>query len=559
MSAAGTARTSEKMQSAGEPRPALPRMRTMVKVSCVIPAYNEAATISGVVRAARACPQIGEVIVVSDGCTDQTPHVAVDAGADQVLVLHRNIGKGGAVLAGVRAARGDVILLLDGDLCGLGAEHLTRLLQPVMAGRAEMAIGVFSDDYLHGMMRPLSGQRAVRRELLLRGPRLAESGFGFEIALDRLAKTWGARRVQVSWTGVTHRLKNRKYGMMRGLRLQLRASSDLVRQTRAGRPRRRNPSAVSRRRTRMDALVIALIVLVAVVRPLFFAHPSQAAAFHLPTLPGPGPDDRVLVVVAHPDDEIIGAGGFMAAARQAGASVSVLVVTNGDSNRLAAALVGRHLPPRPGEFIREGRLRQQETVEALRRLGVAPANVFFLGFPDRQLALVMRSLLEPVASAYTGLRSAEYPGVVDHGAPYTRADLVELTRTIVARVQPTLLITHSPLDRHSDHIAVAQLVDLVRGQTPVYAFVVHASGFPRPLRSSPKDPLLPPPGVDLPPEWTWMRFELSSEMEREKRLAIGAHRSQLATPYLRLLLASFVRTNELFAVRPADLVASHPQ
>src|SRR5438034_11567030 len=77
--------------------------------------------------------------------------------------------------------------------------------------------------------------------------------------------------------------------------------------------------------------------------------------------------------------------------------------------------------------------------------------------------------------------------------------------------------------------------------------------------SSPKDPLLPPPGVDLPPEWTWMRFELSSEMELEKRLAIGAHRSQLATPYLRLLLASFVRTNELFAVRPADLVASHPQ
>src|SRR5437867_10178724 len=152
------------MQSAGEPRPALPRMRTMVKVSCVIPAYNEAATISGVVRAARACPQIGEVIVVSDGCTDQTPHAAVDAGADQVLVLHRNIGKAGAVLAGVRAARGDVILLLDGDLCGLGAEHLTRLLQPVIAGRAEMAIGVFSDDYLHGMMRPLSGQRARSEE-----------------------------------------------------------------------------------------------------------------------------------------------------------------------------------------------------------------------------------------------------------------------------------------------------------------------------------------------------------------------------------------------------------
>src|SRR5207245_11087533 len=190
-------------------------------VAAVIPGSNGAATISGVVRAARACPQIGEVIVVSDGCTDQAADVAGDAGADQVLVLHRNMGKGGAVLAGVRAARGDVILLLDGDLCGLGAEHLTRLLQPVMAGRAEMAIGVFSDDYLHGMMRPLSGQRAVRRELLLRGPRLAESGVGFAIALARLAKTRGARRVQGSWTGVNHRLQKGKYGKTGGRRRQL--------------------------------------------------------------------------------------------------------------------------------------------------------------------------------------------------------------------------------------------------------------------------------------------------------------------------------------------------
>ena len=547
------------MQSAGEPRPALRHAYAMVRVSCVIPAYNESATISGVVRAARACPHVSEVIVVSDGSTDQTPRVAAESGADCVLALDENLGKGGAVLAGVEAARGDVVLLLDADLCGLTPEHLTRLLQPVLAGRAEMAVGVFSDDYLHGMMRPLSGQRAVRRALLLRGPKLAEAGFGFEIALDRLAKALGARRVQVSWTGVSHRLKSKKYGMMRGLRLQLRASSDLMRQTRVARPRRRTLSAGSRRRTRMDALVIALIVLVAVARPLFFAHPSQAAAFHLPSLPVPGPEDRVLVVVAHPDDEIIGAGGFIAAARHNGAAVSVLVVTNGDSNRVAAALVGRHLPPRTGEFIREGRLRQQETVEALQRLDVSSADVYFLGFPDRQLALVMRSPLEPVASRYTGLRSAEYPGVVDQGAPYTRADLVELARTIVARVQPTLLITHSPLDRHSDHVAVAQLVDLIRGQTPVYAFVVHASGFPRPFRSSPHDPLLPPPGMDLPAEWTWMRFELSPDVERAKRAAIGAHRSQLATPYLGLLLTSFVRTNELFAVRPADLVASHPQ
>jgi hypothetical protein len=50
-----------------------------------------------------------------------------------------------------------------------------------------------------------------------------------------------------------------------------------------------------------------------------------------------------------------------------------------------------------------------------------------------------------------------------------------------------------------------------------------------------------------------MRFELSPEEEQAKRNAIGAHRSQLATPYLGLLLASFVRTNEVFAVPTSEV------
>jgi len=298
----------------------------------------------------------------------------------------------------------------------------------------------------------------------------------------------------------------------------------------------------------MEALLLALIVLAVVARPLFFAHPSQAAVLTMPVLAPPGPGDRVLVVVAHPDDEVIGAGGMIAAARRHGVPVSVLVVTNGDSNRVSAVLVGRRLPPRPAAFIREGRLRQQETLEGLARLGVSPADVFFLGFPDRQLDGVLRSPREPVASRFTGLRAADYPSVVEPGAPYTRTALVDLVGTVVARVRPTVIITHSPQDRHADHVAVARVVDLVRGSIPVYAFVVHAPGFPRPLRTSFHDPLLPPPEVSLPPGWAWMRFELSVDDERAKRAAVGAHRSQLATPYLRLLLVSFVRTNEVFAV-----------
>lgn len=530
-----------------------------MKVSCIIPAHNESATVGNVVRAARACRQISEVIVVSDGSTDETPHVAAAAGADRVLVLQRNLGKGGALMAGVQVSRGDVVLLVDADLCGVTSRNLAHLLAPVLAGQTEMAVALFSDDVWHGVLRPLSGQRAARRHLLFADPQLARTGFGFELALDRLAKARGIRPAHVSWAGVTHRLKRRKYGMVRGIRGSLRASTDMVRQVRVRRPRHRIRSRRAlgpRRRTRMEALVFAIILLAVIIRPLFFAHPSQAAAFNLPALAPLEPDDRLLVIVAHPDDETLGAGGLIAAARRQGVKVSVLIITNGDSNRVTAFLVKPRLPQRPSTFIREGRLRQEESVEALRRLGVTRPDIYFLGFPDRKLAAVMASAQKPIASPFTHLQTADYPGVMAPGASYAQETLVNLARSVVDRVQPTLIITHSAVDRHSDHMAVAQLVDMARGSIPVYSFVVHAPGFPRPLRSSPHDPLLPPPTVSLPPQWTWMRYELSPEDEQAKRNAIGAYRSQLATPYLRFLLASFVRTNEVFAVPAANELAS---
>jgi hypothetical protein len=46
-----------------------------------------------------------------------------------------------------------------------------------------------------------------------------------------------------------------------------------------------------------------------------------------------------------------------------------------------------------------------------------------------------------------------------------------------------------------------------------------------------------------------MRLDLSPELSRMKQEALNAYRSQIVSPYLRLLLASFVRTNELFAAR----------
>src|SRR4029453_8132601 len=83
-------------------------------VSIVIPAFNEGRTIGQVIDAARVqCPN-AEVIVVDDASKDDTAQQAEAAGA-RVIRRPYNIGNGAGVKTGIRAATGDVILILDGD------------------------------------------------------------------------------------------------------------------------------------------------------------------------------------------------------------------------------------------------------------------------------------------------------------------------------------------------------------------------------------------------------------------------------------------------------------
>jgi glycosyltransferase involved in cell wall biosynthesis len=83
-------------------------------VTVVVAAYNEAPVIGAVVRGALAAVPACEVLVVDDGSTDGTEAVATQAGA-RVLRLPVNGGKGSAVRRGLEAARGGIIVLIDGD------------------------------------------------------------------------------------------------------------------------------------------------------------------------------------------------------------------------------------------------------------------------------------------------------------------------------------------------------------------------------------------------------------------------------------------------------------
>jgi len=189
-------------------------------VSVVIPALNEEHTIAEIVRTAKTVELVDEIIVVSDGSIDNTPSIAVSCGA-KVIVFPENRGKGAAIKAGVENCSGDIILLMDADLIGIKPHHIKNLLMPVIKNDADMTIGVFrhgrlATDLAHRISPYLSGQRALKREILNEINSIAAAGYGIEIALTRYVEKNNIRVSKVELEELTHMTKEQKYGLVRG-------------------------------------------------------------------------------------------------------------------------------------------------------------------------------------------------------------------------------------------------------------------------------------------------------------------------------------------------------
>lgn len=123
-------------------------------------------------------------------------------------------------------------------------------------------------------------------------------------------------------------------------------------------------------------------------------------------------DERVLAVVAHPDDAELLCAGTLARGRADGAAIGVCVLCRGDKGR--SAMAPKNLAA----------VRAREMRRATRRLG---SRLFLGGYPDGRLA----------------------------DAPGSRRRLVEILR----RFQPTLILAHWPGDYHADHRAASQLAE----------------------------------------------------------------------------------------------------
>ena len=209
-------------QGSGFDRQELAERKDCQRISVVLPARNEAATVGAIVTALRAelveaVPLLDEIIVIDSNSTDDTAAVAVAAGAK---VAHQDLilpgtgcipGKGEALWKSLAIACGDILVFMDADLRRFDAQFAVGLLGPVLAdprthfvksyydrplddgvrimpaggGRvtelvARPLLNLFWPE-LAGIVQPLAGEYAGRRSLLERIPFV--SGYGVETGM----------------------------------------------------------------------------------------------------------------------------------------------------------------------------------------------------------------------------------------------------------------------------------------------------------------------------------------------------------------------------------------
>lgn len=203
-----------------------------MKLTCIIPAYNEASRINMVLDAVCHHPLIDEIIVVDDHSTDETAAAAIRADV-RVIRLEQNRGKSFAVAEGISVSTGTHLLFLDADLNGLQPEDISALIEPVRQQQADASISLRSNSPLLWRLIGLdyiSGERLFSRHLV--EGRLEElktlAHFGLEVWLNNLWIIHHTRIAVVHWPKVISPFKTTKRGVIRGVCADILMIKDIL-------------------------------------------------------------------------------------------------------------------------------------------------------------------------------------------------------------------------------------------------------------------------------------------------------------------------------------------
>jgi LmbE family N-acetylglucosaminyl deacetylase len=215
---------------------------------------------------------------------------------------------------------------------------------------------------------------------------------------------------------------------------------------------------------------------------------------------------RLLLVCPHPDDETLGAGILLQNAVAAGATIYVLYLTDGDRNPLPQFAAERRWPWRREACARWGTRRRDEAIRALQILGVE-SDPEFWELPDQGLAALLSSDGEA---------------------------LVGRLRDLIDAFEPTLVVTPSRRDLHTDHAAAVTAVERALSLsrcpgTPHLTYVVHGSPVPMEHALAPRHSL---------------------ELRERKGRALQCHTTQLLLSRRRL--SALAARDELYCPAAVD-------